>query len=349
METFSSNEAPESSNGDNVVQVTEWQNPRTQETIFIPESQPAMHFRHEKSPVNAPSISSISSPLTDAHHELAYFGLQKVAKRSNTSSKNFPVTFKSSLQLPVMLHGDLPSSRPPSSSTGDTMLLEAEEEPKRIEKHDDKLSSDSWRQRLGPKGEANRPERLPPGQPEDIFGNGATKSSSKLAKSKSKGDVRIISKHASPLRRRSESQTRIKKATPLQERAPSDQNVPASPQGGVLREKYLPNSAAKRRFEDDEISLFPSSQEGSKRLQRKLSAAEIKSPSNRKGSSFPERVTPVTGAGRLNHPSMPTGSRKRSIIGTNAPAPGLGQQSSKKSKKAPKTDRYSARFNQDTT
>jgi hypothetical protein len=342
--------------------VTELQILPTQETTVVPESQPAVDSHRGKISADAPCLSDISSPLTDAdrlvdpsyesHHESAYFTPQNVANESNTNPISVPVDFKPSPEFHITLGRGLPSiSRSPSSSTGDTMLLEVvEEEPKRIEKHDGRHFPDSSGQQLGPQGEANGPKRLPAGETDDIFGNKVTKASSKTAKAKkSRGGVGISSKHSSPRRLRSESQARTKQAMPLQERPPSDQNIPESPQGGMLREKYLPNSAAKRRFEEDEISVFSSSQEGSKRLRRDLSAVEIKSPSNRRGLSFLEQVTPATGASRLNHPSMPTGSRKGSIIGTKAPAPGPGQHLSKKSKKVPKTNRYSARFNLDVT
>lgn len=355
MRSLSSNEASESSTGDNLLQTAESEILPTQETTFVPESQPVVDSPYKK----YLSVSNISSPLTDpypfvdplyeSHHESAYFSSEKVANEPSTSFTRVPVNFKPSPQLPTTVPRDLPSSRPPSSSTGDTMLLEAEEEPKRIKQHDDRTFWESSKQRLGPQSEANSPERLPGGETEDLFSHGATKTSSKTAKAKSKGDAGSTSKHQSPRRLRIESLTRIKKAMPLQERAPSDQNIPVSPQGGMIREKYLPNSTAKRRFEDNDISVFSSPKEGSKRLKRNLSAMEIKSLSKRRRPYFIEHLTPVTGSGRLNHPSMPTGSRKRSVIGTSTPAPRLGSHASKKSRKGPKTDRYSARFNQGTT
>ena len=134
---------------------------------------------------------------------------------------------------------------------------------------------------------------------------------------------------------------------PLGERASSDQNIPVSPLGGMLPGRHLPNSAAKRRLEDDEMSI-PPSHDDSKRLKRNLSALEAKIPTNQKGPYFLDQVTPAIGTGRLSHPSKPTGGRKGNIVGTNASAPNTGQHKSKKPKKNSKTDRYSAHFVKET-
>ena len=136
---------------------------------------------------------------------------------------------------------------------------------------------------------------------------------------------------------------------PLGERASSDQNIPVSPLEGMLRDKHLPNSAAKRRLEDDEMSIPSSFHRDSKRLKRNLSALEVKTPTNQKGPSFLDQVTPATGTGRLNYLSMPIGGRKGSIVRTNAPAPCTGQHTNKKPRKNSKTDRYSVQFGKEST
>jgi hypothetical protein len=92
-----------------------------------------------------------------------------------------------------------------------------------------------------------------------------------------------------------------------------------------------------------------SSQDGSKRMKRNLSALEAKTPKNQKGPYLLGQVTPATGTGRLIHPSKPTGGRKGNIVGINAPAPGTGQHTNKKPRKNSKTDRYSAQFVKGTT
>jgi uncharacterized coiled-coil DUF342 family protein len=349
-------EAPKASH---LVQITGSEILRTQETTFVPESQPTLSSRFEQPLISAQSFGSMSSPLTDvgpfndssceAQDESAYFGPEKAADGPSATFTKVPVNLKSSPRLPLGSQRDLLSSRPPSSSTGDTMLLEAEEELKNLGHHHTNSFQESSRQRVGAQPESSSPEGPPKRKTEGILGNGMGKLSSKTAKAKSTADIGASSKHPSPRRLRSESQTRPKNTMPLQERSPSDHNIPVSPQGGMLREKHLPNSAVKRRLEEDEMSVPSPSQDGSKRQKRSLSALEVKTPNNKKRSSLLDQVTPVRGTGRLNHPSMPTGGRKGSIIGTSAPAPGADQHTSKKSMKTSKTERYSARFNQDTT
>jgi hypothetical protein len=327
---------------------------RTRETTFVPESQPALDSRYEEPPITAQSFGSISSPLTDlghfadssyeAHHESTYFAPEKAPDQSSAIFTKVPVDFNSSPRLRLESQRDPQSSRRPSSPIEDTMLLEAEEELK-DKQHQNNSFRESSTQRLGP--QSSSPEGPPTRKSEGIFGSGFGKSSSKTARAKTKADHGAFLKHPSPRRLRSKPQTRRKKTMPLQECAPSDRNTPASPQEGTLREKHLPNSAAKRRLEDDEMSLPSSSQGGSKRLKRDLSALEVKTPSKKGGSSFLDQGTLATGIGRLNHPSMPTGGRKVSVIGTTAPAPGAGQHTNKKARKNSKSERYSARFNQD--
>jgi hypothetical protein len=330
----------------------------TQETTLVPESQPAVDSLYQEPLVTSQSFGSMSSPLTDLghfvdpsyepHHESTYFGTQKAPDRSSATLTKALVDFNSSPRLHLGSQRDPQSSRRLSSSIEDTMLLEAEELLKNRQHHNNSFRESS-RKGLGPKSRSSSLEEPRNRKSTGIFGNGFGKSSSKLAKSKTKADDVVSLKKQSPRRLRSESQTGRRKTMPLQECAPSDQNIPASPPEGMLREKHLPNSAAKRRLEDDEMSLPTSSQGGSKRLKRDLSALEVKTPSKKGRSSFLDKVISVPGTGRLNHPSMPTGGRKGSVIGTNAPAPRAGQHTNKKARKNSKTGRYSARFNQDAT
>lgn len=325
------------------VQITEPNFFRTQETTFVPESQPALGFQYEQ------SFGSVSSPLTEVdfieslcepYNESTYFGAEK-AGRSSASFTNTAVNSKSNSQRGA------PSSRPPSSSYGETMLLEVEEDLKDLERHHRNALQESSTQLSGAQSESTSTGGPPTRKTEGALGNGGPKSSCKTLKAKSKGDTSALSKRPSPQRLRSESQTQRNKTLALQERSLSDQNIAASPQRGILQEKHLPNSAAKRRLEDDEMSITSPSQGRCKRLKHNMSALEVKTPSKRKGSAFLGQMTSVTGTGRLSHPSMRTEGRKGSIIRTSAPAPSAGQHASQKSKKSLKAERYSARFNQD--
>lgn len=331
---------------------------RTQETTFIPESQPVADSPYKGFPIDHPFFGSVSSPLThvsslvepsdEVHIQSVYFGLEKVVDGSASTFTKVPANLRPSPRLPVRSQKDLPSSRPPSSSYGDTMLLEAEEELRNLGQRGVTAIQESATQRSGPRSGSSSLERPLGGKSGGICHSGIQKPSSKTAKTKSKRDPGVSPKHPSPRRLRRKSQRRPEVIMPLGERASSNQNIPISPLGGMLPGKYLPNLAAKRRLEDEEMSI-PSSQDGSKRMKRNLSALEAKTPKNQKGPYLLGQVTPATGTGRLTHPSKPTGGRKGNIVGINAPAPGTGQHTNKKPRKNSKTDRYSAQFVKGTT
>ena len=229
------------------------------------------------------------------------------------------------------------------------MFLEAEEELRNLGQHGATAVQESSAQRCGSQFGSTSLGRLLAEKSRGTSRSRIQKPSSKTAKTKSKRNSSVSPKHPSPRRLRSGSQIRSKTIMPLGERASSDQNIPVSPLRGLLRDKHLPNSAAKRRLEDDEMSIPSSSHHDSKRLKRNLSALEVKTPTNQKGPSFLDQVTPATGTGRLNHLSMPTGGRKGSIVRTNAPAPCTGQHTNKKPRKNSKTDRYSVQFGKEST
>lgn len=327
--------------------------PRTQETTFVPESQPVADSSYKGFPTDLPSFGSMSSPLTDigsfiepldeVHIKSVYFGPEKVADRSASTFTKVPANFGPSPHLPAKSQKDPPSSRPPSSSYGDTMLLEAEEELRNLSQHGATAVQETSTQRPGPQSVSSSLGQPLGGKSGGTCRSRIQKPSSKTAKTKSKRDPRFSPKHPSPRRVRSKSQKRPKVIMPLGERASSDQNIPVSPLGGMLPGRHLPNSAAKRQLEDDEMSMSPS-HDDSKRLKRNLSALEVKTPNNQKGPYFLDQVTPATGTGRLNHPSKPTGGRKGNIVETNVPAPGTGQRKNKKPGKNSKTDRYSVQF-----
>ena len=328
---------------------------RTQDTILVPESQPAADSQCGRSPVETHVFDSMSSPLTDigplfessyeAGDESAYFSHEKAVEGPTAISTRITPNLKSSPPRPLIrTQRDPPSGRRPSSS--DTMLLEADEVHGILDQPHDSVFQDISTEKPGPLSRSTSPEGLSESNSRATPGYGAKKQSSKTIKAKYKGRAAVSSRHLSPRKLRSESQTRLKQGLLVQEHDPYDQDFPASPRG-TPREKHLPNSAAKRRLEDEDVHVPSSSQEGTKRLKRDLSASEVKTPSKRKGSSFADQVTPAAATGRLNHPSMSAGCRKGTIVGTNAPAPGAGQPTKKRSKKNPKTAQYEDRFGQD--
>jgi hypothetical protein len=329
---------------------------RTQETTIVPESQPVADSPYEGFPIDAPYFGSMSSPLgnispfvessDEVHNRSVYFDPEKVVDGSASAFTKVSANLRPSPRLFVSSQKDPPSSRPPSSSYGDTMFLEAEEELRNLGQHGATAVQESSAQRCGSQFGSTSLGRLLAEKSRGTSRSRIQKPSSKTAKTKNKRNPSVSPKHPSLRRLRSASQTRSKMIMPLGERASSDQNIPAPPLRGMLRDKHLPDSAVKRRLEDDEISI-PSSHHDSKRLKRNLSALEVKTPTNQKGPSFLDQVTTATG--RLNHPSMPAGGRKGSIVRTNAPAPCTGQHTNKKPRKNSKTDRYSVQFGKETT
>jgi hypothetical protein len=285
---------------------------KSQETALVPESQPVADSPYQRFP---PYLDSMSSPLTDigsfiepsdeVHSQSVYFGPEKaVDGPASTLPANFAPSSRGSIRSPK----DLPSSMPPSSSYGDIILLEAEE-LRNLDPHGTTTVLESSIQRPDSQFGSTSPGRSLGGASEGTTTPRIQKLSSKTAKIKGKRDPRISPEHPSPRRPRSKSQIKSKVIMPLRDRTSSDQNIPVSPLRGMLPEKYLAHSAAKRRLEDDEMSV-PSSHDGCKRLKRNLFALEAKASTNSTGSSFHEQATPATDTRCLGHPSMPTGDRK---------------------------------------
>ncbi len=134
----------------------------------------------------------------------------------------------------------------------------------------------------------------------------------------------------SPKRLRSGLQVGQNAATP----EPSTQqgrNRASTP--AIRREQYQPNSAAKRRMEPDAEN--DASQETTKKLKRRPANMEVRALQPR---------TPTQTAGQT--PSRGSGSWRKSstVVGTNAPAPGKSQRSSKSARKGSKQDVYTSRF-----
>jgi hypothetical protein len=69
---------------------------------------------------------------------------------------------------------------------------------------------------------------------------------------------------------------------------------------------------------------------------------EVRTTSNRPTSSGTQITEPESA--RPTRVSLPSGSRKESVIGANAPAPGKKRGGRKTSKKGSKSERYAERF-----
>ncbi|EXJ90867.1 hypothetical protein A1O1_03972 [Capronia coronata CBS 617.96] len=145
---------------------------------------------------------------------------------------------------------------------------------------------------------------------------------------------RTLSKSGrSPKGLRSGPQTRTRDSTPFPdptpELRPHRESTPA-----VMRERYQPNSAAKRRVEhDDERDVH---QEQSRRLKRRPANLEIRPP---------RASTPKSQGGDQAASRVTLSFRKSSsVIGTNAPAPGKSQRTSNPARRGSRQDKYSNRF-----
>jgi predicted RNase H-like nuclease (RuvC/YqgF family) len=126
-----------------------------------------------------------------------------------------------------------------------------------------------------------------------------------------------------------------------QEQRLSTPNLAFSSPPGAGVTKHLPNSTAKRPRLDTIEAAIPS-QTNSKKLKRTPANLDIrKTPGKRPVSSG----TQATDSGRANRVGLPSGSRKGSVIGANAPAPGKAQGRTRASRKGSKSNRYAERFN----
>ena len=335
----------------------------TQEIILVPESQATTGSRDEEVHITAKGKEGPSSPLSSledlidssdpvcdqsmyfapgtvfAEHDLTAADSSRNGPKSTgreivpSEIEKIPVNFRSDAGDSRRSQREPPSTRPPSSSYGEPMLLEHLEE---IENQAQYSSSASQKAPTRHQDPSISPEFLLPRECTDRVLPG------KKERAARKAGSGPPSKKPSLRRLRSESRARAKMSIDLTERTPTDQNIPTTPRGGIIKENHLPNSAAKRRLETDDASMPSSSRDYSKRLKRDLSALEVP-PTSKKTLVFGQGPS-TTNTNRLNHPSMPTNSRRGSIIGANAPAPGGGQQAIKKSRKSLKNDQYSARF-----
>ena len=138
---------------------------------------------------------------------------------------------------------------------------------------------------------------------------------------------------------RTDLESQVIEETQIQEQRPSSPNmVPSSPAGPM---KHLPNSAIKRPRLDP-IEATPSTQGSGKRLRRTPANLDIAAASKRPMSSSTQITDPDSP--RPTSVVLPSGGRKGSVIGANAPAPGKTRVSRKTSRKGSKSNRYTERF-----
>lgn len=148
---------------------------------------------------------------------------------------------------------------------------------------------------------------------------------------------KALDRGRSPTKLRNRSRARQREATPSLELTPeprlTQESTPKHP-----RERHRPNSAVKRRGEyQDEVET---PQGPSKRLKRTPANLEVKATRN----TSPKTQPGDQGSGRLT-----ISFRKSStVVGTNAPAPGKGQRTSKPARRGSRQDRYTNRFSAGT-
>ncbi|KAI1608765.1 hypothetical protein EDD36DRAFT_447723 [Exophiala viscosa] len=138
-------------------------------------------------------------------------------------------------------------------------------------------------------------------------------------------------------RLRSESHFRGRQSTPFPGQTADPLHhqdmTPATP-----RERYLPNSAAKRKLDHDDVSK--ATQDTPKKMKRNPANLEVKGRREPSGKSQT--------AGQTS-PPVTSGFRKGgSVNGTNATAIAKSQRSSRAGRKSSRQDKYAARFAADT-
>ena len=217
---------------------------------------------------------------------------------------------------------DLPGNLPPSSSHGgDAMLLEDFED---IENMIAVSQIDAV--------EIPQSQR----QTQKYHGYGHASSRTIVTKSGTTPGVRRL--------RTTLSSQVIEDSQSQEQRLSTPKKIPSSPAGVA---KHLPNSAAKRPRLDpiESTQSTQSTQTTSKRLKRTPANLEVRKTPKRPDSSGTQVTEPDST--RADPVKLPSGSRKGSVIGANAPAPGKAQGSRRQTRKGSKTDRYAQRFNQE--
>ncbi|OQV08369.1 hypothetical protein CLAIMM_12656 [Cladophialophora immunda] len=146
----------------------------------------------------------------------------------------------------------------------------------------------------------------------------------------------------SPRRLRSELRGRNRRFTASPDTSAEFEGNRASTPA-IMRERYQPNSAAKRRMEpeNDEDKIPP---ENPKRLKRTTANLEARKPPP---ASPKQRVDKSSSRGAISFRKSSNG-RGSSIVGTNAPGPGKSQRSAKPARKGSRQDKYATRFGAET-
>lgn len=133
---------------------------------------------------------------------------------------------------------------------------------------------------------------------------------------------------AKPQRLKSESQTQQRQTTASPERRPeTPRDRESTP--SIAREKYQPNSAAKRKIGQSE------DHQPQKQLKRTPANLEVRIPGTSQNNSQKDDQTPSRKTVTF---------RRSSVVGTNAPVPGKAQKPSKPARKGSRQERYSSRF-----
>ncbi|EXJ93007.1 hypothetical protein A1O3_01563 [Capronia epimyces CBS 606.96] len=132
---------------------------------------------------------------------------------------------------------------------------------------------------------------------------------------------------------RSGPRTRTRDSTPFPEPT-VEPRVPRESTPAVMRERYQPNSAAKRRVERDEVNDENDGQP--RRLKRRPANLDIRPPraSTQKPQTGDQAASRVTQTFR----------KSSSVVGTNAPAPGKSQRASRPARRGSRQDKYTTRF-----
>jgi hypothetical protein len=307
----------------------------TQHTSRIPDSQLGLPSAIDVRAVNdtqetlkhqdrsSPSLSDIgnffsSEFLSEPESE------NKVRGSRSGNSKDHQEVNTARSRIPCM--SDAPSNRFSSSSHGEPMLLEDLEHLK-----NDEPVATRYAKRFGPNTAAA--ENL---LPSPKARGCSTQNGSKLFQDQKmpRNISTPATKAANPFRGASSTHR-----APLTVRTVSNLNMMSSSPPGAAKERYQPNSAAKRRVEPEPtLSTGRSTNKRLKRMPGNLEVRKSAKESDKSTSPGSEATTPS------GH-DVPSGSRKGSIIGTAAPAPGKSQRA-KNTRTGSRRDRYSARFSQ---
>ncbi|KIW94825.1 uncharacterized protein Z519_04803 [Cladophialophora bantiana CBS 173.52] len=142
----------------------------------------------------------------------------------------------------------------------------------------------------------------------------------------------------SPRRLRSELRVRNYHTASPDSSGESQGHRPSTP--AIMRERYQPNSAAKRRMDPDNVE-DKASPENSKRLKRRPANLEARKPPP---ITPKQRVEKSSSRATVGFRKDSTAGGTNSVVGTNAPGPGKSQRTSKPARRGSRQDKYATRF-----